>query len=312
MSRGMEDSMEIKKAAVVGAGALGTMYGHAIGASLGWDVVTVVTDAARAARYKKEGVRANGELCSFSYFDGTEAAEPCDLVIFAVKFGGLAAAMEEAAPLVGGHTVILSVMNGVTSEEILAERFGGARVLLCTAQGMDATRFGNDTRYTHTGSLWLGPREAGQEGLAEAAADFLRRAGIECEVADDMPLRLWKKLMLNVGINQTTAVYETGYGGVKKPGAERDVMIAAMEETRAVANAVGIALTEEDIAYWLRLAEQFDDEGMTSMRQDLAAGRKTELDLFAGTICRLGDEHGVATPVNDLLYKLIRKMEERQ
>ena len=301
--------MEIRKAAVVGAGALGTMYGHAIGTALGWDAVTVVTDAARAARYRKDGVRANGELCSFSYFDGTEAAEPCDLVIFAVKFGGLSAAMEEAAPLIDGHTVILSVMNGVTSEEILAERFGGARVLLCTAQGMDATRFGNDTRYTHTGSLWLGPREAGQEEIARAAADFLRRAGIECEVEGDMPLRLWRKLMLNVGINQTTAVYETGYGGVKRPGEARDVMIAAMKETKAVANAVGIALTDDDIAYWLDLAEQFDDDGMTSMRQDLLAGRKTEVELFAGTICRLGKEHGVATPVNDLLYRLIRRME---
>lgn len=301
--------MEIRKAAIAGAGALGTMYGHQIGKALGWDAVQIVTDAARAKKYREEGILANGEPCPFRYFDGTEAAEPADLVIFAVKFGGLAAAMEEAAPLVDDHTVILSVMNGVTSEDLLAERFGAAGVLLCTAQGMDATRLGNDTRFDHTGNLWIGPREAGQEEIVAAAADFLGRAGIDYEVAGDMKLRLWRKLMLNVGINQTTAVYETGYGGVKTPGEERDVMIAAMEETKAVANAMAFALTEEDIAYWLRLAEQFADDGMTSMRQDLAAGRKTELDLFAGTICCFGKEYGVATPVNDLLYRLIRKME---
>lgn len=301
--------MKIRNAAVAGAGALGTLYGSLIGKALGWDAVRIVTDSERAARYRRDGVLCNGEACGFSYFDGTEAAEPADLVIFAVKFGGLARAMEEAAPLIDGHTVILSVMNGVTSEDLLAERFGAAHVLLCTAQGMDATRLGNDTRFAHTGNLWIGPREAGQEALVAAAADFLGRAGIAYELADDMQLRLWRKLMLNVGINQTTAVYETGYGGVKKPGEARDVMVAAMEETKAVANAMGIPLTEEDIAYWLRLAEQFDDDGMTSMRQDLAAGRKTELDLFAGTIRRLGAAHGVATPVNDLLYRLIRLME---
>lgn len=301
--------MEIRKAAIAGAGALGTLYGREIGAHLGWDAVTIVTDPERAARYRKDGVRANGALCPFRYFDGTEPPEPADLVIFAVKFGGLEKAMEEAAPLVGAHTVILSVMNGVTSEDILAERFGAAHVLLCTAQGMDATRRGNDTHFTHTGNLWIGPRQAGQEADAEAAADFLRRAGIAYELADDMPLRLWRKLMMNVGINQATAVFETGYGGVKKPGEARDVMVAAMEETKAVANAMGIPLTEDDVAYWLALTEQFDDEGMPSMRQDLLAGRKTELDLFAGTIRRLGGEHGVATPVNDLLYRLIRKME---
>lgn len=301
--------MEIRNAAVAGAGALGTLYGSLIGKALGWDAVRIVTDPERAARYRRDGVLCNGEACGFSYFDGTGTAEPADLVIFAVKFGGLARAMEEAAPLIDGHTVILSVMNGVTSEDLLAERFGAAHVLLCTAQGMDATRLGNDTRFAHTGNLWIGPREAGQEALVAAAADFLGRAGIAYELADDMQLRLWRKLMLNVGINQTTAVYETGYGGVKKPGEARDVMVAAMEETKAVANAMGIPLTEEDIRYWLALTQQFADEGMTSMRQDLLAGRPTEVELFAGTIRRLGREHGVATPVNDLFYRLIRLME---
>ena len=301
--------MEIRNAAVAGAGALGTLYGSLIGKALGWDAVRIVTDPERAARYRRDGVLCNGEACGFSYFDGTEAAEPADLVIFAVKFGGLARAMEEAAPLIDGHTVILSVMNGVTSEEILAERFGGARVLLCTAQGMDATRVGNDTRYDHAGNLWIGPRSAGQEEITAAVGDFLARAGIACELAEDMPLRLWKKLMMNVGINQTTAVYETGYGGVKHPGEAQDVMIAAMRETMAVANAMGIPLSEADIRYWLALTQQFADDGMTSMRQDLLAGRPTEVELFAGTIRRLGREHGVATPVNDLFYRLIRLME---
>ncbi len=132
--------MKIRNAAVAGAGALGTLYGSLIGKALGWDAVRIVTDPERAARYRRDGVLCNGEACGFSYFDGTGTAEPADLVIFAVKFGGLARAMEEAAPLIDGHTVILSVMNGVTSEEILAERFGGARVLLCTAPGRRRSR----------------------------------------------------------------------------------------------------------------------------------------------------------------------------
>ena len=163
--------MEIRKAAVAGAGALGTMYGWQIGTALGWDALRIITDPVRAARYRAEGVLANGEACPFVYFDGTEPEAPADLVIFAVKFGGLEKAMEEAAPLIDGHTVLLSVMNGVTSEDLLAQRFGGDNVLLCTAQGMDATRRGNDTRFSHTGNLWFGPRQAGQEAIAAAAAD---------------------------------------------------------------------------------------------------------------------------------------------
>lgn len=304
--------MEIRKAAIVGVGALGTLYGYLVGKHLGWDAVTMVTDPDRAARYRRDGVLANGEPCPFHYFDGTEPAEAVDIAIFAVKAGGLAQSAEEAAPLIDGHTVILSVLNGITSEDVLAERFGPENVLLCTAQGMDATRRGRNTNFEKSGNLWFGPRQAGQEEITAAAADFFRRAGIACEVADDMPLRMWKKLMLNVGINQATTVFETNYEGMKGPGPARDVMLAAMREVLAVGNAMGIPLTEEDIRKWMVVTDNFGGEGMPSMRQDMLAGRKTELDLFAGTICRFGQKAGVPTPVNDLLYLLIRRMENDQ
>lgn len=301
--------MEIHSCAIAGAGALGTMYAREITRRLGKEAAVIVTDPARKEKYEKNGVLANGEPCDFLYDDGRSGRKPSDLIIFAVKYGGLVRAMEEAAHLVGPETILLSVMNGITSEDRLAAAFGDRNVLLCTAQGMDATRHGNDTEYTHVGNLWFGARREGQEAACEAVGEFFLRAGIDFELADDMPLRLWRKLMMNVGINQATAVFETGYGGVKHPGEARDVMVAAMEETRAVAVAEGVPLTEDDIAFWLDLTNQFADEGMPSMRQDLLAGRKTEVDLFAGTIRQLGDKHGIPTPVNDLLYKLIKGKE---
>ena len=68
--------MEIRNAAVAGAGALGTLYGSLIGKALGWDAVRIVTDPERAARYRRDGVLCNGEACGFSYFDGSEVRRP--------------------------------------------------------------------------------------------------------------------------------------------------------------------------------------------------------------------------------------------
>lgn len=303
--------MEIHSCAIAGAGALGTMYAREITRRLGKESVVIITDPARKEKYEKEGVLANGEPCDFLYDDGMSAGNPVDLIIFAVKYGGLARAIREAAHLVGPDTIFLSVLNGITSEDQLAEAFGDRNVLLCAALGMDATRRGNNTMYQHAGSLWFGARREGQDAACQAVAAFFLRAGIDFELAEDMPLRLWRKLMMNVGINQATAVFETGYGGVKHPGEARDVMVAAMEETRAVAVAEGIPLTEDDITFWLDVTNRFADEGMPSMRQDLLAGRPTEVDLFAGTIRQLGDKHGIPTPVNDLLYQLIREKENR-
>lgn len=303
--------MEIRNAAIVGLGALGTMYAHYMTKKLGERAVSIIADAARCQRYKKDGVFCNGERCHFTFADG-KSARPVDLVIFAVKFGGLQSAMEEAAPFIGEDTIILSLLNGISSEDFLAECFGGEKVLLCVAQAMDATRSGSETKYSHMGSLWIGPREAGQEEKAKAVAAFLKKIGLSYELAQDMPLRLWRKLMLNVGVNQVAAVYETGYGGVKHPGEARDVLIAAMEETLSVGRAAGIALTEEDVQHWLHMIDGLADEGLPSMRQDMLSGRPTEVELFAGTIKKLGARYHVATPVNDLLYKSIRLMEEKK
>ncbi|WP_418666131.1 ketopantoate reductase family protein [Allofournierella sp.] len=110
-------------------------------------------------------------------------------------------------------------------------------------------------------------------------------------------------------MNQATTVYETGYGGVQRPGPARDAMLAAMEEVRAVAAAQGVSLTRQDVDGWMDLLATFDPAGMPSMRQDALARRPTEVALFAGTITRLGRETGVPTPVNDRFLQAIRAME---
>ena len=138
---------------------------------------------------------------------------------------------------------------------------------------------------------------------------MLEGCGIACQLRGDILRHQWSKLMLNVGVNQATAVYGTDYSGVQAPGPARQAMLAAMEEARAVAAAQGVSLTERDVEGWLELLATFDPRGMPSMRQDVLARRPTEVELFAGTITRLGRETGGPTPVNDRFLQEIRAME---
>lgn len=305
--------MGIRTAAVVGLGAMGTMYARQFTETLGADAVKVAASGERIARYRKDGIRCNGKKCNFLYTDGSrekETGETADLVLFTVKFGGLRESMELAAPLVGKDTVILSVLNGITSEKILSSRFGREKVLLCTAQSMDPRRSGNETIYEHMGSIWFGPQTDGQEKRVRDTEDFFRRTGIEYEETEDMTLRLWRKLMLNVGVNQAAMVYETNYGGMRGSGDARDVLIAAMEEVKTVGNAEGVPLTEEDIRNWLRVIDSgLSASGLPSMRQDAIFCRPTEVELFSGTVREIGRKHHIPTPVNDMLYRMIRYME---
>ena len=86
-------------------------------------------------------------------------------------------------------------------------------------------------------------------------------------------------------------------------------MLGAMREVLAVANAEGIPLSERDVESWVSIIDSFPPDGMTSMRQDSLAHRKSEVELFAGTVRRLAAEHNIAVPVNDWLYEQIQAME---
>ena len=115
--------------------------------------------------------------------------------------------------------------------------------------------------------------------------------------------------MLNAGINQVSAVLNIPYGGVQFEGEARRMVVDSMKEVQKVAACEGIALTDGDVKAWLDLLDSLNPEGMPSMRQDTAAHRKTEVELFSGTIRRLGKKYSVKTPVNDFLYEKIKEME---
>lgn len=112
--------------------------------------------------------------------------------------------------------------------------------------------------------------------------------------------------MANVGLNQVTALTDPGtYSVVQKEGPARASMIAAMREVQAVAEAEGVHLGEQDMDYWLGVIDRLNPLGKTSMRQDAEAGRRTEVELFAGTVLRLGRKHGIDVPVNERLEREI-------
>jgi len=183
-------------------------------------------------------------------------------------------------------------------------------VLACVAQGMDAVREGQSVRYAKKGWLVFGDMQPGPPSRkAQSVAAFFEATGVPYILADDMPRRLWNKLMLNVGLNQVLAAYGGGYGAVQEPGPLRDMTIAAMREVMAVANKEGIPLDEQDIEEWMRLIATLSSEGKPSMQQDVEARRKSEVELFAGTVIALGKKHGVPTPVNEALYQRILEIE---
>ena len=302
--------MEIKTVAIVGMGALGMLYGEQLQKVLPAGAVRFVMDEERFKRHKNDKYEVNGVEQSFT-LQSVAQAEPVDLVIVATKFSGLNEALEEMQGLVGPQTIIFSVLNGISSEEYIKERYGDDNLLYCVALGMDAVREGTALNYQHKGILKLGMLAKKQRPALAAVMALLEKAGIQYVIEEDILHALWAKLLLNVGINQTCMVYETNYGGAFTNEEARQDMFAAMHEVITVAQREGIKLTEADFEGCVKVLRGLSPEGLPSMRQDAMAKRKSEVELFAGTIIRLGAKHNVPTPVNQRYYDIIKAMEAK-
>lgn len=298
--------MKIQCIDIVGLGALGVMYADFFTKKLGKERVRVLADKERVERYRRETVTFNGEVCDFNYRDAAEETEPAQLLLFTVKYGALEQAMEEVAHLVGANTILLSALNGIRSEEDLGRKFGKEKVVHCIAQKMAAMKEGNAAICTNPGELALGILDGGVTENLNVVKIFFDETGFTYSCPADMRHAMWAKLLCNVGVNQTLALYGGTYKDVQKEGEAREMMKAAMRETILVANAEGVDLTEEDLNEWLKIIDGLNPDGEPSMRQDSKAGRKTEVVLFAGTICELGKKHCIATPVNDIFMEKVK------
>jgi len=303
----------IESVSFVGLGALGMLFGSDLvrGAGESGPAVRFVMDAERLARHAHDVYTVNGEPVDFELVSAEEAPT-ADLVIVGVKSPQLTEALDTMATSVGPQTIIMSMLNGITSEEVIAERYPGNPIVYTVAQGMDAMRTGTDLVYTVHGELHIG---AGQDDTqaqqaVEVVAALFSRCGVPYVAEEDILWRMWFKYMLNVGINQVCMVYDTGYGVATQPGSEAYLMlVCAMREVQALAKRRGIDLDEDSLQHCIELERRLDPEARPSMAQDRLAGRFSEVDLFAGTVCELGKRWNVLTPVNERLLAEVRQIE---
>lgn len=299
--------MEIKKVGIVGAGSLGILVGKKLNDLLGKNNVVFIADEEHCNKYEREGVYSNGVFCDFNYVHRPQNGT-LDLIIIALKDYVLERTLPLVKPFVGPDTILMSLMNGVTSEETIGEALGRDKVIYTVSQGMDASKVGNQHVFQMAGRYWIGEADGRTSQRLEDLGRLFDLAGIVYEIHSDIIYRIWSKLMLNTGINQTMAVLEKPYKWFHENIDDaRTITRAAMEEVRTTAREEGVEIAKSDIDEWFHILDGLGADKKPSMLQDVEAGRPTEVELFAGTIRRLGQKHGISTPVNDWLYGELQK-----
>jgi len=306
---------EISTVLIAGSGAIGSMVASRIDEVLPGSV-SIFACGERLARYRERGFVINGTQRFFPLVD-VDSPSKFDLVIIACKAPQLDQVLKEISAYIGDQTLMLSLLNGISSEEIAGRAYGSWRLPFAMIVGTDAGHTDNVITFSSTGTIYFGdalnsPDKNKWSPRVLSIADFFDRAGIKYAVSENMLNRLWYKFMLNVAINQITAILRKPYRIAKKEtmiAETKELMDASMREVIAVAKAEGIILTDADMAEVYATMDKLADGGKTSMCQDVEAGRTTEVELFSGTMIALGKKWGIPVPVNALLYRMLKTIE---
>jgi len=302
---------KIQKVAILGAGAMGSYFAGRFFDTAGFSTVLIATGH-RLDKLKTNGLVVNGKSYTIPAIHPDEATSTVDLIIVALKHHHLKKAVQGLGKLISDSTTIMSVMNGLESEEYIGSIYGMDKMLYTISVAIDAVRHGNQTIYTKPGKHYFG-EAVNTTNLSQrvlCVQEAFDRAGIVYETPEDMIRMMWWKFMINVGVNQASAVMRAPFGVFQKSPEAQGLMEALMKEVIALTDIMGVNLTNRDIEEWYSFLKVLSPQGKTSMLQDIEAGRKTEVEIFGGKIVELGKTHGVKTPANQTVLQIIQVLEQ--
>ena len=249
---------------------------------------------------------------NFDYILPDNSDYKADLIIIATKFDGLNDVIRDIENFVKDDTIIISLLNGVTSEELIAQKYGWKHTLISYFIGHSAMRNGNLITHDGVGTIVFGIKDEAKTNPQdiETVKKYFDKVGIEYKTPDDMLRALWLKYMLNVSANQASAILKMTFGQMQSNPKFMELLIKIMKEVQSIAKAEGVKNTETMIDEALVGFHKMIPEGKTSMLQDVEARRKTEVDMFAGTIIELGIKHNIQTPYNQVMKDMIGVIHE--
>jgi 2-dehydropantoate 2-reductase len=302
------------KICILGAGALGCSIGGTLAES-GADVWLVNRSQAHVNAMNTAGLRmrdGEGERSvKVRAATSCQGLPPVDLVIVLVKSFDTRAVIESAADVIGDHTVVLSLQNGMGHEDILAEVVGRSKVLAGkTYVGGVMLAPGHIIAGTRGKDSFIGELDGTITPRVQAIAETFNRAGLHTVVSANIMGTMWDKLLVNVATGALSGITGLTYGDLYAVPEVKATALAAVDEAIAVARAAGAQLSFASAEQaWDKAAEGLPPEFKASMLQSLEKGSLTEIDFINGAVVRAGKKHGLPTPVNESLVACIKGIE---
>ena len=298
------------KIVAMGSGGVGGYFGGRLAAS-GADV-TFIARGEHLKAIERDGLKilsANGDMTlkPVKATDDPASIGHADLVMIAVKLWSTEDAARTIEPLMGPKSAVVTWQNGVVAEDILIKQYGKERVIggvsniaaLIEAPGV----------IRHNGAmarLIFAELDGKPSKRIEAFAALCKQAHIEHVVSDDITRAIWQKFIFLASFSGMTCVTRLSIGPVRSDPETRAMLKAALNEVVAIGRAKGVSLPDDQAEQSLAWADNLPPTMIASMLGDLNRGNRLELPWLSGTVVKLGEELGVATPVHKFIYTVLK------
>lgn len=301
------------KIAVIGAGAMGSLYGGYL-SIVSEDVYLVDVWQEHVDAINEEGLNIQEKdkdvVMHPKAVSSAEGVGYVDLAIVFVKSIITGKALEKNSALLGPDTIVLSLQNGYGNIDQICKYVKVDNVIAgTTAHG--ATMLGPaHIKHGGIGETHIGWVVEKEDKRIDNVARILRDGGFDTVISDNVMELIWSKLIINVGINALTAILRVENGGLLKLEETKDLMRMAVEEAVKVAKASGVTFDERNMVKKVMEVAYKTSENKSSMLQDILNKRKTEIDTINGAIVKEGEKHLVDAPVNLVLTNIIKSIEK--
>lgn len=290
---------------VLGAGAIGSVYGYQLSSR---HDVTLVGTSAHVQAIRERGLRIEGSIHTGAFqlkaVTSLDTIEPGTLIILTTKVSSTVDAITPIVPMLTPSVTILCVQNGLYSERLVRDLVGDRAVTLRAITQVGAILRGPGlVEHTVAGYTLVEAHER-----APLIAELLTASGLDGRIIPDMKVAMWRKVVFNCVINPITAITGSTVGGIVDPKLA-PIKRLVIDECLAVAAADGVTFEVD----FMELIDKVFATAATiaSTLQDLQKGRRTEIDHLNGAVVALGEQYGIACPVNAALTTLIKQLETR-
>lgn len=302
------------KIAVIGAGAMGSIYGGHL--SLHNDVTLIDTNQTVVETIRKNGLKIQENGVDNLYHPGaaasSEGMEPVDLVILFVKALYSRTALAGNRNIIGPDTYVMTLQNGAGHEDILREFVAEDRIIIGTTEDNGAVLDMGYIRHGGVGNTNIGMLVEDSSGILERIKDAFDSCGFHTRIHKNIQQLIWDKLFTNISLSAVTAVLQVNMGYIAANQYAWNMAMALLHEAVETAHALGLEADEKELAEKIRKTSEGSPNGVTSICADVRAGRRTEVDTISGSVVRAAKKAGVPVPVHEFVVNTIHALEGRQ